>query len=107
MEACIFAQRRTRERAEQCLWRMAQREMPCSKPCGEIDLSLPVKGVEQSGADYRRIGGQIVHPLAALAWDARRRHIEIASEIERHRSVQHATNAHHVTIFAVPIRTGI
>src|SRR5258707_15764601 len=48
MEACIFAQHRMRERGDQRLRRMAKREMPCHQACGEIDLSLPVEGVEQA-----------------------------------------------------------
>jgi hypothetical protein len=71
---------------------MAEHEMPGDQPCRKIDLSLPVNGVEQGGADCLRIGRQIVEPLV-LAREACRRHIEIASEIERHRSVQDATSA--------------
>ena len=98
MEACIFAQHRTRERGDQRLRRMAEREMPCHQPCREIDLSLPVEGVEQGGADRLRIGGQVVELLAALARDAGRRHIEIASKVERHRSVQYAAHGRDVTV---------
>src|SRR6266480_6232197 len=92
MEACIFAQRRMRERGDQRLRRMAAREMPCHQACGEIDLSLPVEGVEQGGADRLWIREQIIELLAAVARDARRRHIEIASKVERHRSVQYAAD---------------
>src|SRR5262245_24996263 len=60
MEACILAQHRTRERRDQCLRRMAEREVPCHEPCSGIDLPLPVEGVEQGAADYLRIGGQVV-----------------------------------------------
>ena len=92
MEARILAQHRMRQRGDQRLRRMAEREMPCHEPCREIDLSLPVEGVEQGGADHLRIGGQVVELLAFLAGDAGRRHIEIASQVERHRSVQHAAH---------------
>ena len=51
MKTCIFAQHCMRERGDQRLRRMAEREMPCHQACGEIDLSLPVEGVEQGGAD--------------------------------------------------------
>jgi hypothetical protein len=40
----------------------------------------------------------IIEPLVNLARDARRRHIEIASEIERHRAVQYAAYARHATV---------
>src|SRR5215471_19540393 len=66
MEACVFAQQRTRERGDQRLRRMAEREMPCHQPCRKIDLSLAVEGVEQGGADHLRIGWQVVELLAAL-----------------------------------------
>src|SRR6059058_5058018 len=91
METCIFAQHRMRERGGQRLRRMAEREMPCHQACGEIDLSLPVEGVEQGG-DRLWIRGQIIELLAGIARDARRRHIEIASKVERHRSVQYAAD---------------
>jgi len=58
---------------------------------GKIDLSLPIESVEQSGTDLLRIGGQVIEQLAALARDAGGRHIEIASKVERHRSVKNAT----------------
>src|SRR4029077_16149358 len=58
MEACIFAQHRMRERGDQRLRRMAEREMPCHQACGEIDLSLPVEGVEQGAADRLWIRGR-------------------------------------------------
>src|SRR6266581_4245364 len=93
METCIFAQHRMRERGDQRLRRMAEREMPCHEACGEIDLSLPVEGVEQGGADRLWIRGQIIELLAAVARDARWRHIEIASKVECHRSVQYAAYA--------------
>ena len=66
--------------------------------CGEIDLSLPVEGVEQGGADRLWIRGQIIELLAAVARDARWRHIEIASKVERHRSVQYAADGRDVRV---------
>lgn len=100
MEACIFAQHRTRKRSDQRLRRMAEREVPCHQACGEIDLSLPVEGVEQGGTDRLRIRGQIIELLAAVARDARRRHIEISSKVERHRSVQDAADGRDVSVDA-------
>src|SRR5438094_6917916 len=100
MEARIFAQHRTRERGDQRLWRMAEREMPCHQACGEIDLSLPVEGVEQGGADRLWIRGQIIELFAAVARDARWRHIEIVSKVERHRSVQYAADGRDVSVGA-------
>src|SRR3984893_13593431 len=94
MEARIFAQHRMRERGDQRLRRMAEREMPCHQACGEIDLSLPVEGVEQGGADRIWIRGQIIELLAAVTSDARPRHIEISSKVYRHRSVQYAADGH-------------
>src|SRR6516164_3045365 len=98
MEACIFAQHRMGERGDQRLRRMAEREMPCYQACGEIDLSLPVEGVEQGGADRPWIRRQIIELLTAVAWDARRRHIEIASKVERHRSVQYAADSRDMSV---------
>ena len=67
---------------------------------GEIDLSLPIEGVEQSDTDLLRTGGQVIERLAAIAGNAGWRHIEIASKVERHRSVQDAT--HRVDV-AIPV----
>src|SRR5438067_12407664 len=69
METCIFAQHRMRKRGDQRLRRMAECEMPCHQACGEIDLSLPVEGVEQGGADRLWSRGQIIELLAAVARD--------------------------------------
>jgi len=49
-------------------------------------------------AAMARLGAQVVELLAALAREAGRRHIEIASKIERHRSVQYAAHGREVTI---------
>ena len=61
-------------------------------------MTLPVKGIEQSGTDCLRIGGQIVEPLTLLARQARWGRIEIASEIGLHCAVKYAAYAHHVPI---------
>src|SRR6516165_6809214 len=66
VEACIFPQYSMRERRNQGLRRVAEREVPCHQPCCEINLSLPVEGVKQGSADRLRIGGQIVELPAAL-----------------------------------------
>ena len=57
MEARIFAQRCTCKRADQRLRRMAEGEIASHKSRREIDLSLSVEGVEQSGEDSVRVGG--------------------------------------------------
>ena len=46
---------------------------------GEIDLSLPIEGFEQSDTDVLGTGGQVIERLAAIAGNAGWRHIEIAS----------------------------
>jgi hypothetical protein len=100
VEAGIFAQNRPRERSDQCLWRIAELEMPRHEPCRKVDLSLPVKGIEQGHADGLRIKGQIVEIFGLIVWDARRRHVEITSEIDRHRSVQDAAQGRDLTVSA-------
>ena len=75
--------------------------MARDETCGNVDLPLPVEGVEQSDTDLLRIGGQIVEHVAAVARNAGWRHIEIAGEVERHRSVQDAT---HRLDVALPLR---
>src|SRR5262245_34832762 len=67
---------------------------------GKVDLSLPIEGVEQSDTDLLSIGGQVSKRLAAIDRNARRRHIVIASEVKRHRSVQDTT---HRLAVALPI----
>jgi hypothetical protein len=58
---------------------MAEREMARHEPCRKIDLSLAIKGVQQAGVDHLRVCRPVVERLAALARNAGRRHIEIAS----------------------------
>ena len=67
---------------------------------GEIDLSLPIEGFEQSDTDVLGTGGQVIERLAAIAGNAGWRHIEIASKVQRHRPVQDAT--HRVAV-ALPV----
>src|SRR6516165_10983343 len=87
METCVLAQERSRQGGDQRLHRVTKREMPSDETRGEIDLSLSIEDIEQSNADLLRIGGQVIERLAAIARDASWRHIEIASKVERHRSV--------------------
>jgi hypothetical protein len=88
METCVLAQERPRQRGEQRLHRVTKREMPRDETRGEIDLSLSIEDIEQSNADLVRIGGQVIERLAVIARNAGWRYIEIASKVERHRSVQ-------------------
>ena len=55
VKARIFAQQCTRERRDQRLGRVAEREMAGDQAGGGIDLVLAVEGIEQSGADL--LGG--------------------------------------------------
>src|SRR5262249_55247078 len=73
MEACVFAEQHMRERGDERLRRMAEVEMPRHQPCHNINLSLPVEGVEQDRAYRVSISGQVVDLLAVLARDAGRR----------------------------------
>src|SRR3954470_9205935 len=79
---------------------MAEREIPCHQARGEIDLSLPVEGIEQGGGDRLWIRGQIIEGLAIVARDARWRHIQIASKVKRHRAVQYAADSRDVSVDA-------
>ena len=90
MKARVLPQHRMRERVDQRLRRMAKLEMPRHEPCRTINLSLAVERVEQSDPDRHLIGRKIVELLPTLAWDTGRRHIEVAIEIESHRTVQHS-----------------
>src|SRR6516162_1460804 len=63
-----------------------------------LDLSLPIESVEQGGADRLRISGQVVELLVALTRKTSRRHVKIASKIERHRAVQNAAHGRDVIV---------
>ena len=49
---------------------MAECETACHETRRDIDLPLPVEGIEQSGSERLDIGGQIVEEVAAIAGDA-------------------------------------
>ena len=89
MKARVLPQHRMRERRHQRLRRKVKFEMPCHEPCRMINLSLAIERVEQSGLDRLLIGRKIVEPISTFAWNTGRRHIEVASEIESHRTMQH------------------
>ena len=88
VKPCILAKERMRQRRDQRLGRVSQRKMTGDKARRSIDLLLAVEGVEQSGADLLDCDGQVVEPVAALAWQRGRRHVEVAREIERHGPVE-------------------
>ena len=90
MKARVLPQHRMRERGDQRSRRMAKLKLPRHELCRMINLSLAVERVEQSDPDRLLICRKIVEPLPTLAWNTGRRHIEVASEIEGHRTVQHS-----------------
>jgi hypothetical protein len=49
---------------------VAECETACHETRRDIDLPLPVEGIEQSGSERLDIGGQIVEEVAAIAGDA-------------------------------------
>ena len=67
MEPCVLAQKRPRQRGDQRLHRVTKREMTRDKTRGEIDLSLPIEGVEQSQTDLLDISGQVIKRPAVIA----------------------------------------
>jgi hypothetical protein len=49
--------------------------------CREVDLPLPIEGIEQGDAERLGIGRQIVQPIfGAVARDAGGRHVKITGE---------------------------
>jgi hypothetical protein len=90
VKARVLAQQRSAQRGDKRSRRVAECEMACHEKCREVDLPLPVEGIEQSGSESLDIGGQTVEEVGAVAGDARWRHVQIAGEIERHRAVQNA-----------------
>ena len=78
--------------------------------CREVDLPLPIEGIESSDADCLGIGGQIVQPVfgTVVARDAGWRHVKITGEVERHRTVQDAAHGlEGPSWFVVSIRLSI
>ncbi len=59
-EAVIFPQDGAREGGDQRLWWVAEREMPRHEPCRDVDLALPVEGIEQGGANRLRFNGEVI-----------------------------------------------
>ena len=88
----ILAQQRMGERRDQRFGRVTQDQMPGDKARRSIDLLSAVEGVKQSRADLLDRDGQVIEPIAALAGQRRRRHVQVAGEIERHCPVQEAAH---------------
>ena len=92
MKARVFPQHCMRERGDQRLRRMAEFE------CRATSLAARSTCLWRSNASSRavRIASSSAgrsSSCSALAWNAGRRHIEVAREIEGHRSVQDAAHA--------------
>jgi hypothetical protein len=67
--------------------------------CREVDLPLPIEGIEQGDAERLGIGRQIVQPIfGAVARDAGGRHVNITGEVERHRAMQDAAHGLEVAV---------
>ena len=67
--------------------------------CREVDLPLPIEGIEQGDTERLGIGRQIVQPIfGAVARDAGERHVKITGEVERHRAMQDAAHGLEVAV---------
>jgi hypothetical protein len=89
VKARILAEQPLRERCDQRVRRMAKREMARDQAAGLIDLTLAIERVQQSRADVLHRVGKVVEPVADLAREPRRRNVEVAGEVDRHRPVEH------------------
>jgi hypothetical protein len=88
MKARVLAQQGPPERRYESLRRVSKREMARDQPGCCIDLPLAVECIEQSGAERFHIGREVVQRLAGLARQPRRRQVEIAGEMDRHRAME-------------------
>src|SRR6516164_7081260 len=84
VEARIFPQYSMRERRNQGLRRVAEREVPCHQPCREIDLVVAVEGVKARWGDWFEIGRAGGKVGARPPRELGRGHIEIPRKVERH-----------------------
>ena len=74
--------------------------MARGQAAGCIDLPLAIERVQQSRANVLDRVGKVVEPVAGLAWEPRRRHAEVAGEIDRHGPMKHSP--HRVDPSVVP-----
>jgi hypothetical protein len=80
METCILAQHRMRERGDQRLRRMAEREMPCHQACGDVwrfgsatnaDRLDAIEFAREAACLPRKKLTQISPPLTPSSWQRR------------------------------------
>ena len=90
VKARVLAQQHMGERRDQRLRRVPEDEVAGDEARRGVDLLLAIEGIEQRGADVLDRCRQRVEPIAVLAGQRRRRHVQVAGEMERHGAVQQA-----------------
>jgi hypothetical protein len=68
VKAGILTEHRMRERRDQRFGRVTEDEMAGNKASRRRDLLLTVESVKQSSADLLGRDGQVIEPVAGLAW---------------------------------------
>lgn len=64
----IFAQQHVRQRLDQNLGWVAEKQVTGDETCGAIDLLLSVEHIEESRTDVLDRRGKIIEAIALLAW---------------------------------------
>ena len=83
----VFTQQHVRQCLDQNLGRVAEEQVTGDETCGAVDLLLPIESIQESSTDVLDRRGKIIEAVALLAWQRRRRHVQIACQVEGHRPV--------------------
>src|SRR3954464_14358516 len=80
---------------------MAEREMSRHQLARLVDLPVPIERIQQSDADVLDGVGKVVEPGAVIAREPRRWDVEISSQVDSHRAVQHTPRRLDTTLLLV------
>src|SRR5262249_2797346 len=95
----VFAENSLRKGSDEPLGIMASKQITGDKPCRHVDLLLTVERGEKRAQNLVTIQGQIVESVAVLAWQALRRNVEIAGQINGHRTMEYSAHCLDVPAF--------
>ena len=89
VKAGILTEQPLREGGDQCVWRWPSVRWRATNRAA-VSTCRWRSNASNKAAQISSPVGKVVQPVAAFAREPRRRHIEVAGEVDRHRPVEHA-----------------
>src|SRR5215204_3852248 len=89
METRILTEQTPRESRHEYFRWVAKRKMARNQSAGRVNPPLAIECLQQRRLDFLDLVGKIVQGITIFAGQPRWRHVEVAGEVDCHRSVKH------------------